>query len=94
MCRFRLAYNYLSKFKEAADCYKNALRIEPGNENFQTNLKQVEEKLTTQGSPGPSKEKQNIMFRLIGLFHLNPFCSNARHARVPRRVPWYGPRWL
>ena len=50
--RMGLAYSSLEKHKEAVDCFRKAMEIEPDNESYQSNLKLAEDKLATAGSPG------------------------------------------
>merc|ERR1712018_426286 len=47
-----LAYSSVEKHKEAVECFKKAIDIEPENESYQSNLKLAEEKLSSTGSPG------------------------------------------
>ena len=47
--RMGLAYSSLQKHKEAKECYKKALQIEPDNESYQNNLQLAEEKIAQQG---------------------------------------------
>merc|ERR1719270_345804 len=49
-----LAYTCIHKHKEAVDCFKKAIEVEPDNESYQSNLKLAEDKLATSGSPGPA----------------------------------------
>ena len=53
--RMGLAYSSIDKHKEALECFKKAIEIEPDNESYQGNLKLAEEKLSTAGSPGTGK---------------------------------------
>ena len=48
-----LAYSSVEKHKEAVDCFKRALELEPENEGYKSNLAVAQEKLETQGSRGP-----------------------------------------
>merc|ERR1711881_391683 len=50
--RMGLAYSSIDKHKEAVECFKKAIEIEPDNESYQSNMKLAEEKLMTSGSPG------------------------------------------
>ena len=52
--RMGLAYSSIHKHKEAVDCFKKAIEIEPENESYKSNLQLAEEKLATAGSPGPA----------------------------------------
>ena len=54
---FRLAYNYLKKYKESVECYKKAVELEP-IDTYKDNLKKVEDLLASSGSPGPSTKLQ------------------------------------
>jgi small glutamine-rich tetratricopeptide repeat-containing protein alpha len=60
--RMGLAYSSVEKHKEAVDCFKKAIEIEPDNESYKSNLKLAEDRLKSVGSPGQSKE--------------TPFCEN------------------
>ncbi len=57
-----LAYSSVEKHKEAVDCFKKAIEIEPDNESYKSNLKLAEDRLKSVGSPGQSKKA--------------PFCEN------------------
>lgn len=50
-----LAYSSVEKHKEAVDCFKKAIDIEPANESYRTNLKLAEDRLKSVGSPGLGK---------------------------------------
>ena len=50
-----LAYSSVEKHKEAVDCFKKAIEIEPDNESYRSNLKLAEERLAAVGSPGQGK---------------------------------------
>ena len=50
-----LAYSSVEKHKEAVDCFKKAIEIEPENESYRSNLKLAEERLVAVGSPGQGK---------------------------------------
>jgi small glutamine-rich tetratricopeptide repeat-containing protein alpha len=47
-----LAYSSVEKHKEAVDCFKKAIEIEPENESYHSNLKLAEDRLAAVGSPG------------------------------------------
>ncbi|XP_033219621.1 small glutamine-rich tetratricopeptide repeat-containing protein alpha-like [Belonocnema kinseyi] len=47
--RMGLAYSSLQKHKEAKECYKKALDVEPDNESYKNNLQLAEEKIAQQG---------------------------------------------
>ncbi len=49
-----LAYSSVEKHKEAVDCFKKAIEIEPDNESYKSNLKLAEDRLQSVGSPGQS----------------------------------------
>ena len=52
--RMGLAYSCVDKHKEAIECFKKAIVLEPENESYKSNLKLAEEKLASTGvSPGP-----------------------------------------
>merc|ERR1719400_823171 len=52
--RMGLAYSCVEKHKEAIECFKKAIVLEPENESYKSNLKLAEEKLASTGiSPGP-----------------------------------------
>ena len=53
--RMGLAYSSVEKHKEAVDCFKKAIDIEPANESYRTNLKLAEDRLKSVGSPGLGK---------------------------------------
>ena len=53
--RLGLAYSIVDKHKEAVECFKRAIELEPENESYKTNLKLAEEKLNSVGSPGLRK---------------------------------------
>ena len=53
--RMGLAYSSIEKHKEAIECFKKAIEIEPENESYQSNLKLAEEKSSTAGSPGTGR---------------------------------------
>ncbi len=50
--RMGLAYSCVDKHREAIDCFKKAIELEPDNESYKTNLKLAEDKLSSAGSPG------------------------------------------
>lgn len=50
--RMGLAYSSLNKHKEAKECYKKALEMEPDNESYKNNLQLAEEKMS-QGAAAP-----------------------------------------
>ena len=53
-CFSFLAYSCVEKHKEAIECFKKAIVLEPENESYKSNLKLAEEKLASTGiSPGP-----------------------------------------
>ncbi len=52
--RMGLAYSSVEKHKEAVDCFKKAIEIEPENESYRSNLKLAEDRLQSIGSPGQS----------------------------------------
>lgn len=53
--RMGLAYSCVDKHKEAIDCFKRAIQLEPENESYRSNLKLAEDKLAAAGSsPGPA----------------------------------------
>lgn len=43
--RLGLAYSKLNKHEEALDAYKNALRIEPDNVDYQNNMSVTQQRL-------------------------------------------------
>lgn len=47
--RMGLAFSSMDKHKDAKDCYKKALELEPDNESHKNNLELAEEKLAQQG---------------------------------------------
>ena len=47
--RMGLAYSLVDKHKEAIECFKKAILLEPDNESYKSNLKSVEEKMTSAG---------------------------------------------
>ena len=53
--RMGLAYSCVDKHKEAIDCFKRAIELEPENESYRSNLKLAQDKLNAAGgtSPGP-----------------------------------------
>ena len=51
-----LAYSSVEKHKEAVDCFKKAIEIEPDNESYKTNLKLADDKLKSVGSPGQGRK--------------------------------------
>jgi tetratricopeptide (TPR) repeat protein len=40
-----LAYSSVEKHKEAVDCFKKALELEPDNESYKSNLQLAQEKV-------------------------------------------------
>lgn len=54
--RMGLAYSSVEKHKEAVDCFKKAIEIEPDNESYKTNLKLADDKLKSVGSPGQGRK--------------------------------------
>lgn len=42
-----MAYSSVEKHKDAVDCFKKALELEPSNESYKTNLQLAEEKVRT-----------------------------------------------
>lgn len=53
--RMGLAYSCVDKHKEAIECFKKAIELEPDNESYKSNLKLAQDKLNASGgiSPGP-----------------------------------------
>ena len=53
--RMGLAYACVDKHKEAIECFKKAIDLEPENESYRSNLKLAEDKLSAAGgvSAGP-----------------------------------------
>jgi tetratricopeptide (TPR) repeat protein len=69
-----LAYSSVEKHKEAVECFKKAIEIEPDNESYKTNLKLAEDKLKSVGSPGQSNR---LSVRVISrsCANTNIFCN-------------------
>jgi len=60
-----LAYSNMEKHKEAVDCFKKAIQIEPENESYKANLNLAQDRLASVGSPGQGKKLNqciNILF--------------------------------
>lgn len=53
--RMGLAYSCVDKHKEAIECFKKAIDLEPDNESYKSNLKLAQDKLSEAGgvSTGP-----------------------------------------
>ena len=47
--RMGLAYSLVEKHKEAIECFKKAILLEPDNESYKSNLKSVEDKMASSG---------------------------------------------
>ena len=47
--RMGLAYSCVDKHKEAIECFKKAITLEPENESYKSNLKLAEDKLASAG---------------------------------------------
>ena len=53
--RMGLAYACVDKHKEAIECFKKAIELEPENESYKSNMKLAQDKLSAAGgiSTGP-----------------------------------------
>lgn len=49
---FSLAYSCLNKHRDARDCYKKAVELDPENASFRNNLAIAEQKLADEAAPG------------------------------------------
>ena len=54
--RMGLAYACVDKHKEAIDCFKKAIELEPDNESYKSNMKLAQDKLSAAGGISTGKE--------------------------------------
>lgn len=52
--RLGLAYSKMNRHQEAIDAYKNAIRIEPDNQDYKNNMEVTQQRLEEQQQAGPA----------------------------------------
>ena len=70
--RMGLAYSCVDKHKEAIECFKKAITLEPENESYKSNLKLAEDKLASAGTVGEIRHKKRKLQQVFRFYDQKP----------------------